>query len=86
MEVTLKIDHRTKIGKTLLSFIEFFAKENKEVEIVDITKKSPYNPEFVKMIKEAEKEKGGIHVKSETLWTDLGLYSQTKGSKAYKGS
>ncbi len=74
MEVTLRINHRTKVGKTLLSFIEFFAKENKEVEIMYTTEeKSPYNPEFVKMIKEAEKEKGGIHVKSETLWADLGL-------------
>ncbi len=74
MEVTLRINNRTKVGKTLLSFIEFFAKENEEVvEIIDTThEKSPYNPEFVKMIKEADKE-DGIQVTAETLWQDLGL-------------
>ncbi len=73
MEVTLKINTRTKVGKTLLSFIEFFAKENKEVEIINTTaEKSPYNPEFVKMVKKAEKE-DGVYVTADTLWEDLGL-------------
>lgn len=33
----------------------------------------PYNPEFVKMVKMADTEKGGKVVKAETLWEDLGL-------------
>ncbi len=74
MEVTLRINHRTKVGKTLLSFIEFFAKENKEVEIMYTTEeKSPYNPEFVKMIKEAEERGNYTTIDTNDIWGSLGL-------------
>ncbi len=73
MELTVKINVGTKVGKTLLSFIEFFAKENKEIEIVNRTdNKTIYNEEFVKKIKKAETEEG-VCVTAETLWDDLGL-------------
>lgn len=74
MELTLKINNHTKIGKTLLNLIEIFAKENKEVEIVSKTKEeSPYNPEFVKMIKAAEKNAEYTTIDTDDVWGSLGL-------------
>lgn len=45
--ITLKINERTKAGKALLSLLEFFTKESKGVKMVE----SPYDPEFVAMVK-----------------------------------
>ncbi|MFD1631877.1 DUF2683 family protein [Pseudopedobacter beijingensis] len=71
MEITIRINERTKAGKTLKNLIELFSKENKGVEIVSEGKY--YNPQFVAMVKKSAKEKGGKTIKAETLWQDLGL-------------
>ncbi|MCO5231090.1 MAG: hypothetical protein M9958_08040 [Chitinophagales bacterium] len=68
--ITIKINERTKAGKTLKELIEIFSKENKGVEIV--SDKSPYNADFVAKIRRAEKQKS-IKVNPNNIWESLGL-------------
>lgn len=67
--ITLKIDGKSKAGKTLKELIAIFSKEP-GVEIVN--EKSPYDPEFVKKIRIAEKQKG-ILLDTNDIWGSLGL-------------
>ncbi|MCD9854772.1 hypothetical protein LUD75_08650 [Epilithonimonas sp. JDS] len=69
--ITIKINERTKAGKTLKNLIELFSKENKGVEIVE--EKSPYNPEFVAKILEADKRGKFVEVNPKDIWGSLGL-------------
>lgn len=69
--ITVKINERTKAGKTLKELIELFSKENKGVEIVSSDEKSTYNSEFVKMIKEAEANPVRIKVNPKNVWGSL---------------
>lgn len=68
--ITLKVNERTKAGKTLKDLIELFSKENKGVQIVP--DKTRYNPDFVAKIKRAEKQKS-IKVNPNNIWESLGL-------------
>lgn len=71
--ITIKINERTKAGKTLKSLIEFFSKENNGVEIIS-DKKSPYSKEFVEKIKRAEKdiEEGNtITINPDDIWGSI---------------
>ncbi len=52
--VTLEINEKKEAGKTFLELIEFFLSKKDAVKVVE--DESPYNPEFVKKIREAEKE------------------------------
>ena len=73
--LTLKINDKTIAGKTFLAFLKTFVAKEKAVEIVSapvVKEKSPYNPEFVKMIKKAEKSKNRTEVKNvNDLWASL---------------
>jgi hypothetical protein len=69
MEVTIKIDEKTKAGKTFKSLLELFAKEHKGVEIV--ADKEVYNPEFVAMIKKRVAEDKFITIESESIWDSI---------------
>lgn len=55
--ITLKINEGSEKGKTLLAFLKAFHidKDQKDVKILEETE-TPYNPEFVAKIKNAEKE------------------------------
>ncbi|MFT4093459.1 MAG: hypothetical protein QM640_07450 [Niabella sp.] len=68
--VTLKINERSKVGKSFMAFIEAFSEKEKEIEIVPA--KSLYNPEFVAKIRCAEKQKS-IKVNPDDIWESLGL-------------
>jgi len=71
--ITIKINTNSKAGKALKTMLEFFSKQP-SVEIVE--EKSPYNPEFVKKIRESEKQiKQGKFVvfNSKDVWGSLGL-------------
>jgi len=68
--ITVKINERTKAGKSLKDLIELFSQENKGVEIIS-DKKSTYNPEFVKMVKEAEANPVRIKVNPKNVWESL---------------
>jgi hypothetical protein len=67
--VTLKINENSEKGKALLAFLKAFHidKEQKDVEMLE-EPKSPYNPEFVAKIKQAEKEDGIELLPNQDIW------------------
>ncbi|KOS06172.1 hypothetical protein AM493_09115 [Flavobacterium akiainvivens] len=67
--ITLKINERTKAGKALLSMLEFFTKESKGVEVIE----TPYDPEFVAMVKKSAASKKKKEVNPDDVWGSLGL-------------
>lgn len=69
--ITIKINERTKAGKTLKNLIEIFSKENKDIEIISDNER-PYDSEFVKKIKKAETQKG-VEIDPKNVWGSLGL-------------
>ena len=76
--ITLKINERTKAGKTLLAMVNFFTSEKEGVEIIDtdlingkIDGEQPYNPQFVEMVLDAAKSKNRTRVTSKNLWQSL---------------
>jgi hypothetical protein len=67
--ITLKINEKSKAGKTLLSMVQFFTEEKNGVEIV----KTP-NLETVKAMYEVENKIGVTRVKnSKELFKKLGI-------------
>jgi hypothetical protein len=67
---TITINERTKAGKALLEMAKLLAVTNKGVEI---NEKSPYNPEFVEKILEAEKRGNYKTIDPDDVWGSLGL-------------
>jgi hypothetical protein len=67
--ITIKINERSKAGKMLKDFLELIS-DKPGIEIIE--EKSPYNPEFVKKIKRAQKQKGTV-VDTNDVWGSLGL-------------
>lgn len=67
--ITIKINEKSKAGKTLKELIAIFSKEP-GVEIVQ--EKSPYNQKFVAKIRRAEKQKGKV-IDTNDVWGSLGL-------------
>lgn len=66
MSVTVKIDTRSKAAKKLLAFLQTLS----FVEIEE--EKSPYDPEFVKMVKKSAASKERIKVEDiDGLWESL---------------
>ncbi|MCL6461181.1 MAG: hypothetical protein I4O51_04835 [Flavobacterium micromati] len=69
---TITVNKRTKAGKALLELAKLLSISNKGVVIEE----SPYNPEFVKKIIEAEKNILDGNYKTidpNDLWGSLGL-------------
>lgn len=64
--ITVKINNRTKKNQYFLGLISEIAKNDKNVEIIDLPEK-PYNQEFVKEIQKSRASKGKI-IKTEDLW------------------
>ncbi|OAB26278.1 hypothetical protein SAMN05444395_11334 [Flavobacterium fryxellicola] len=78
--ITLKINERTKAGKAFLEMTNVLVKDSKGIEIIatgpnkTTEKKSEiYNPEFVAMIKKAQKSKKRTVVDPNDIWGSLGL-------------
>ena len=68
--ITLKINERTGKGKVFMQFLKEFLKDDKSIEIIE--EKSPYNPEFVKMVKKAASSKKRYQVDNiDELWKSL---------------
>jgi len=68
--ITLKINERTGKGKIFMQFLKEFIKDEKSVEIIE--EKSPYNPEFVKMVKKSAASKKRYQVDNvDELWESL---------------
>lgn len=68
--ITIKINERSKAGIALKKMLEILETQP-GVQIVE-KERSPYNPEFVKKIKAAEKQKG-IVIDTNDIWESLGL-------------
>jgi len=78
--ITLKINERSKAGKAFLEMTNVLVKDSKGIEIIatgsnkTIEKKLEiYNPEFVAMIKKAQKSKKRTVVDPNDIWGSLGL-------------
>ena len=70
MEITIKIDQRNKQAKALLEYIRTLP----FVEVKDNEKEgSPYDPEFVKIVKESAASKERYEVDPNDVWGSLGL-------------
>lgn len=68
--ITLKINERSSYGKALLELIKVGVNEKKGIEMVE--EESPYNPEFVKKIKESAASTELYEVKDiDELWQSL---------------
>ena len=70
--ITLKINERTKVGKSFMALIEEFSKDKKGIEI--ISDESPYRAEFVAKIRRAEKNiknQKTIRIDPKNIWESL---------------
>jgi DICT domain-containing protein len=61
---TLKLDTSSKAAKMFLEFMKTLS----FVQLEEQNEKEKYDPEFVKKIQKARKEKGGKTVTAENLW------------------
>lgn len=77
--LTIKINHKSKKGKAFLELARPFFDEGKDVKLVEYDKndlkveESPYNPEFVKMVLDAEKRGNYTTLDPNDIWGSLGL-------------
>lgn len=69
--ITIRIDKRTKAGKAALALVEVLKGQN-GVE-VEVNQKSPYDQQFVRMVKQAASSKERTEVNPEDVWGSLGL-------------
>jgi hypothetical protein len=68
--ITVKINERTKIGRSILDLLHSFPKDKNVVEILE----SPYDPKFVAKIQSREKglkSKNFITVNPDDLWGSI---------------
>jgi hypothetical protein len=69
--ITIKINERSKAGIALKKMLEILETQP-GVQIVE-EERSPYNPEFVKKIKSAEKRGSYKEINPNDVWGSLGL-------------
>jgi hypothetical protein len=68
--ITLKLDERSKSGKTLKSLIDLFS-SHVGVEVMKGAEKSPYNPEFLAMVKKSAESKNRTRINPKNVWESL---------------
>lgn len=69
--ITIKINERSKAGKTLKDLIDML-KEQPGVEVINNESESPYDPEFVAMVKKSAASKERYRIENvEELWESL---------------
>jgi len=75
--ITIKINDRTKAGRAFIAMSESFFKGVKGIEIIETDsnkiEESLYDPEFIAMVKKAQKSKNGTIVDPNDVWGSLGL-------------
>jgi hypothetical protein len=69
--VTVKINERSSLGKAIMDLLISSSKESNVVEFIN--EKSPYDPEFVKKIKRAQKRGSYKEIDPNDVWGSLGL-------------
>ena len=68
--ITVKINDRTKIGRSILELLQNFPKDKNVIEILE----SPYDPKFVAEIKSREKNSRGkklTRVNPDDVWGSI---------------
>lgn len=70
MAVTIKIDERSKAGKTLLDLARILSENSTGIEIKNDFSESSYDADFVQKIKKAESEKS-IEINTSELWESI---------------
>lgn len=60
---------RTKAGKAFKEMLDTVYSKQPGIEVVE--EKSPYNPEFVKMVKKSAASKNRTRVTSKNLWESI---------------
>lgn len=68
--ITIKYNKKSKVGKLIDAFLKAFD-GSPDMEIV-ANKKEYYDPELVKKIRKAEKQKG-ILIDTDDIWGSIGL-------------
>jgi anti-sigma28 factor (negative regulator of flagellin synthesis) len=71
--LTIQINKKTKSGKAVFDLLTEMSKDGKALKVIDNIEKSPYNPEFVKKIKQAEKRGEYTVIDTDDIWGSLGL-------------
>jgi hypothetical protein len=77
--LTIEINQKSNKGKAFMALNREFFEEGKDVKLVDSNDKalldevSPYNPEFVKMVLDAQKSKNRTTIDPNDIWGSLGL-------------
>lgn len=75
--LSIKINQKSKNGKAFINLTKTSLSKNEEVNSVlseaESSDESPYNPEFVKMVLEAEKRGNYTTLDPSDLWGSLGL-------------
>ncbi len=66
MAYIVEIDARSKAAKKFLEYV-------KTLSFAKVKEESPYNPEFVKMIKKSAASKKRYEVNPDDVWGSLGL-------------
>lgn len=68
--ITVKINERTKLGRSILDLLHSFPKDKNVIEILE----SPYDPKFVAEIKAREKNSSGkklTSVNPDDVWGSI---------------
>ncbi|MDO5606814.1 MAG: hypothetical protein Q4G08_00015 [Capnocytophaga sp.] len=75
MELTIKINRRNKREKAFYDYVKSldYLDVVEKKEAPEPTKKSPYNPEFVKKIQKAKKRGDYTTLDVNDIWGSLGL-------------
>ena len=69
MELTLKINTRSKDSKTFLEYLQKLSYV--EVLTDSVSRKSNYNPEFIEMVQKSVKSKKGKIIDPKNLWESI---------------
>lgn len=67
---TIAVNKRTKAGKMLLELAKLLSENSKGV-VIQEDDKSPYDPEFVAMIKKAETSKNRTRINPKKIWENI---------------
>lgn len=77
--ITIKINEKSKKGKAFLEFARTFFANEKDVIVTESkdekleVEETPYNPEFVKMVLEADKRGNYTTLDPTDIWGSLEL-------------
>jgi len=67
---TIAVNKRTKAGKMLLELAKLLSENSKGV-VIQEDNKTPYDPEFVAMIKKAETSKNRTRINPKKIWENI---------------